>query len=136
MHSGLLRSAGKVVLYLAIIATIVGAFAITSPEAFVRVPPEKMPDLVGDWYVDRFGSFRRYIFNKDGSGEILVPGRETRKFQWGTEGNRLRMKYKTQGGWSAPLYDVQLGKEVNLKAVESGYSMVMKRQPPASASLQ
>lgn len=130
------RAVLKVCFYLAIVAVVIGGFAVTSPEAFVRVPPEKAADLVGDWYVDRGGSFRRYIFNKDGSGEILVPGRDTRKFQWGTEGNRLRMKYKTQNGWSAPLYDVELGKEVSLKAVESGYSLVMKREAPASASLQ
>lgn len=130
------RTVLKVCFYLAIVAVVIGGFAITTPEAFVRVPPEKSTDLVGDWYVDRFGSFRRYIFRKDGSGEILVPGRETRKFQWGTEGNRLRLKYKTQNGWAAPLYEVKIAADVSLKAVETGYSLVLKRQPPPSASLE
>lgn len=136
MRSSVLRAAGKVVMYLAIVGVVLGAFAIHSPDAFAQIPPEKREDLVGDWYADRYGSFRRYIFKEDGTGEIIVPGRDTRKFFWGTEGDQLRMKYKTQNGWSAPLYEVNIGDEANLKAVENGYSMQLKREAPKSALIQ
>lgn len=129
------RALLKAGLYLAVVAIVIGAFAVHSPEAFARVPSEKRPDLVGDWYVDRFGSFRKYTFNQDGTGEILIPGREGRKFQWGSVGNRLRMKYQTPNGWSAPVYEVKVDSEAKLQAVEGGYSMVMKREAPPSASL-
>lgn len=129
------RALLKAGLYLAIVAIVIGAFAVHSPDAFARVPAEKRQDLVGDWYVDRFGSFRKYTFNGDGTGEILIPGREGRKFQWGTDGKRLRMKYQTPNGWSAPIYEVSVGSEAKLQAVEGGHSLVMKREAPPSAAL-
>ncbi len=136
MNRAVLRFLGKCGLYLGGIGLFLGALAIRSPEAFVRVPPERHSELMGSWYVDRYGSFRKYVFNRDGTGEIYVPEREPRKFRWGTTGQTLRLKYQTQYGWSAPLFEFKIGNQVNLKAIENGYSMTLKREAPASARLQ
>lgn len=130
------RTILKFVLYAAVAGSFVGLYAMHSPEAFTPIPHEKEEGLLGDWYVDRFGSFRHYVFKKDGTGEIWIPGRETRSFFWGTNDGRLRLKYQTYQGWSAPEYRMKLGNQVTLEPLGEGYTIILKREAPPSASLQ
>jgi hypothetical protein len=127
----------RLIFYLVIVGLLVGAFAMHSPEAFVQVPGERDPEVLGDWYMDRYGRFRHYIFKEDGTGEIWSSGREPRKFQWGTEEDKLRLKYQSQNGWTAPLYEyaVQSG-GLMMTDLENGYQLNMSRQSPAGAGLQ
>jgi len=138
MRLGLARKAATSFFYIAVITLLVGAYAYNFPETFVRVPGDRDPSLVGDWYVERGNSFRHYTFKEDGTGEIYAPGREPRKFNWGTDEQHLRLKYQTQNGWSVPEYEFNSNSEgqVSMKELTSGYSMEMKKQPPQTALLQ
>lgn len=139
MRRGILRAGAKWLCYLAIVAAVVGMYAMTYPEAFTPVPSTRDQSLVGDWYVQRFGSFRHYVFRPDGTGEIWNPGRETRKFRWGTQDRRLRMKYQTMNGWTAPEFDMNVdpsSDKVELKSRGSGPNMILQREAPESAVLK
>lgn len=130
------RSLLKFVLYGLGIAALIGLYAMHSPEAFTPVPHEKHEALVGDWYVERFGSFRHYVFREDGTGEIWTPGRETQKFFWGTDNDRLRLKYQSYRGWSVPEYRMKFGEQIVLEPLGEGYRLQLTREAPASARLQ
>lgn len=139
MRPGARRHLLKVCIYLLIAFGCFRLYVSQSPEFFTPVPADRHSAIVGDWYVDRFGSFRHYIFRADGTGEIWTPNRETRKFTWGTQGQVLRMKYRTQNGWTVPEFKYSTDPEsdqLTLEAVTTGYSMVMKREAPPSATLQ
>lgn len=139
MQPGITRTILKWLGYLAIFGILVGAYALRYPDAFVRVPNERRPELIGDWFLDRYGSVRKYTFAKDGTGEIRSPDRETRKFYWGTEGDRLRMKYQTYNGWTAPEYEIDIREstgEASIKESDSAYVMHLSRQAPDSATLR
>lgn len=139
MKSPLLRALPKCLAYLVIGLALVGAYASYSPEAFVRVPSGRDETFVGDWYVERFGSFRKYSFWSNGEGEIISPGRPNRPFFWGTDSGQLRMKYTTFNGWSAPQYKVNWSEDVSfvdLKETETLSTIRLQRNPPLSAILQ
>ncbi|MBC8066156.1 MAG: hypothetical protein H7Y17_15090 [Chlorobia bacterium] len=139
MRGRIVRTVAKWVFYLAIAGTVAGMYVMANPEAFTPIPSTRDEALVGDWYVQRYGSFRHYVFRSDGTGEIWNPGRETRKFRWGTQDRRLRMKYQTGNGWTAPEFDMQVDSEsdeVELKPRGSGPYMVLQREAPESAVLK
>jgi hypothetical protein len=138
MKSSFMRALPKYLAYLVIGLALIGAYASFSPEAFVRVPSSR-DELVGDWYVERFGSFRKYSFFPNGEGEIISPGRPNRPFFWGTESGQLRMKYSTFNGWTAPKYKMSRSEDASvleLKEADSFSTMRLQRNPPSSAILQ
>ena len=138
MPSGWVRTGLKSTLYIAIVAVIVGLYAWVSPEAFARIPEQRDESIAGDWYVDRYGSFRKYSFRMDGTGEILSAAREPRVFRWGVENGQLRMKFQTSAGWQAPTYRIERFPEgpLELQDSKTGYRILLKRDVPKSATLQ
>lgn len=133
------RTLAKGLAYLFLGGALVFAYASYNPEAFVKVPEEREPSLIGDWYVHRFGSFRKYSFRENGKGEIISPGRPNREFFWGTEDGTLRLKYVANNGWTAPLYKISqtdTPAKVDLESIEGGYPIQLQREPPESAILK
>ena len=129
----------KYVWYFCVLAILVGAYYLHSPDAFVRLPREKDQAVLGDWYqVNSRQSFRRYTFREDGTGEIASQGREPRKFWWGTDGERLQMKYQSYRGWTAPMYEYWLDteKQISLKETDSAYTLKLVREPPSNSKVQ
>jgi hypothetical protein len=128
----------KLLGYTAVAAALIGAFAVYTPEAFVLVPAGRDPAIVGDWYVERYGSFRRYQFKKDGTGYVWSPGRDVREFRWGTDGDRLRMKQRSNSGWQAPEFRIESDPstgELLLEPEGAGWPLKMNRNAPESAKL-
>lgn len=137
MPSRHLRTLIKWTLYLCVLGGVIGLYAWISPAAFARVPSYRDPSFSGDWYVDRFGSFRKYTFEMDGTGEILSAGRDPRPFRWGVEDGVLQLKYQTQMGWQAPQYKFQRhSQDLVIQDVQYGSKMTLKRQVPTSGFLQ
>ena len=138
MRSGIGRAILKYLWYACVLGLLVGAYYLHSPDAFARLPSGRDPQIVGEWYQLNYRSFRKYTFNRNGTGEILGQGREPRKFWWGTEGPRLQMKYQSYMGWTAPKYTYWLdgpGK-VSIKESDGAYVMKMVRDAPDSAKIE
>lgn len=138
MRPGTVKVVLKYLWYLCILALLVGAYYIHSPDAFVRLPEGRDASIVGDWYQSNSRSFRKYTFRQDGTGEILYQNREPRKFWWGTDGGRLQMKYQSYAGWTAPKYDYWMESpgEVAIKEIDGAYKMEMVRNAPDSSKIQ
>jgi hypothetical protein len=138
MRPGIARRFLKYIGYLCVLGLLVGAYYLHSPDAFVRLPSGRDASIVGDWYQLGTRSFRKYTFKADGTGEILYAGREPRKFWWGTEGDRLQMKYQSYAGWTAPIYTYWRdgGTEVSIKETDGAYTMKLVREAPESSKLQ
>lgn len=137
MRSRRWSSVARSIFYLVICTLLVGAFAMLSPEAFVQVPDNKDSEVLGDWYVERYNRFQHYVFKEDGTGEIWSTGRQPRTFKWGTEEDKLRLKYQSQTGWAVPLYEyVVQSDQLVMTDLQTGYQMHMSRESPASASLK
>lgn len=138
MRSGIGRTLLKYFWYLAVFALLVGAYYIANPDAFARLPNGHDPDVLGDWYETRRGSFRKYTFFDNGTGEIRSAGREPRKFWWGTEDDQLQMKMQSFGGWVAPTYTFWFDGPTNIaiKENDGAYVMRLGRDAPESAKVQ
>jgi hypothetical protein len=139
MRPRTLRVVLKYLWYLCVLGFLVGAYYLHSPDAFVRLPSDKDPAIFGDWYVSRGrASFQRYTFRSDGTGEIASQGREPRKFWWGTEGEKLQMKYQSYRGWTAPLYEYwqEAGGQISVKEADGAFTMKLVREPPESSKIQ
>ena len=129
---GLVKSA----IYLAVGFLLWRMFVVLMPDAFVRLPSERSPNLVGEWYVERYGTFRHYIFKPDGSGEIWTPGRPVTELRWGTYGDRLMLKYRNNELWTAPIYLVKMeGGKITLDPLGAGRAMVLTKDHPKQISL-
>lgn len=137
MPPGIVKFVWKTALYGGIGALIVGGYAILNPEAFVRLPDGHNSQLVGDWYTGGRVFYRHYRFNADGTGQLWYGRREPRDFHWGTEGGRMRMKYRSFNGWSAPQFDFKVGGgELSLNGHGAADSADLRRDPPASSRLE
>lgn len=104
------------------------------------VPNGRDERLTGDWYVERFGLSRHYVFEPNGTGEIWSQGVLSRKFIWGTYGDTMVMKFRGNDAWQVNFYQFQLqqgGKNLNLEADRSsnGYSFTLHREAPLNAKI-
>jgi len=138
MRPGIGRWVFRYLWYACVLALLVGAYYLHSPDAFVRLPDGRDARILGDWYQVNYRSFRKYTFNRDGTGEIIGQGREPRKFWWGTDGGRLQMKYQSYGGWTAPKYVfwTEGSNQVSIKETDGAYVMRMVRDAPDSSKIQ
>lgn len=119
-------------LYLTVAAGLIWVYALAFPEAFVRLPDGRAPEILGDWYTKRFNSYQHYIFRQDGTGEIRTVGRDTRPFTWGTDGQRLQLKYRSWKGWTVPEYDFALnGTQLDLEGRGPANNEKLERKAPA-----
>ncbi len=140
----MLRLAKGFVYFIAIVAiyiTVVAGYRLFDPDALVAVPKGKDSAMVGDWFTERFGQIRKYRFNPDGTGEIWSSGALFRKFQWGTENDAIRVKYRGQSTWQAPKLKFQVDQgqgTVRFRYLDGSgnFPSELRRAAPDSARIQ
>ena len=133
----------KAITYVAGAAAICAAISVGlreyDPNAVKDLPSGRDSQLRGDWFAERFGQLRRYRFNEDGTGEIWSAGSFFRSFSWGTEANHVRVKYRGQNSWQAPLlsYEMDGSNAVHLEYIDGtgGFPTELKRSAPDTAKI-
>jgi len=140
MSPGTARFIWKTVLYGGVAAACIGWYVATNPDAFVQLPDGRDPGLAGDWYSGGRTYYRHFRFNLDGTGQIWTGRREPRDFRWGSDGDRIRMKYRIYNGWTAPKFEFHVGEggqSLSLHGLSDfADSAELQREPPPSAKLE
>ncbi|MCC7228901.1 MAG: hypothetical protein IT203_00800 [Fimbriimonadaceae bacterium] len=137
---GIARGLVWIVCGAAVVAALIIGFRLFDPNSMTPVPNGRDERLTGDWYVERFGIQRHYVFEPNGTGEIWSEGVLSRKFTWGTYGDEFVMKFRGNDVWQVNSYHFQLqqgGKDLNLEADRNsnGFSFKMHRAAPVNARI-